>query len=270
MPSKYIEVIGLPTHYFYVGATTPPDVVPDFSRGKAIVFIHASGSNGHTFHRQLEALSARHSPIAPDLPGHGRSDGVRGFDTVGEYARFVAALVDALGLPRVVIAGRSIGGTIALEFGLRYPDKTEGIIAMAAAARFSLPAELIAGAEAVVKGRSGQQFTNNGYAARTIKEHAEIIREGWQEQVKTDPRVRYYDLMACTRADLRDELGKISRPTLVMTGQEDNITTPDDAEFIASRVPGAKLAIVPDASHNLTAERPDVINAEIEKFLDQL
>lgn len=270
MPSKYIEVMGFPTHFFYEGATTPPDVLPDFSRGKPVVFIHAAGSNGHTFHYQLEALAARHSPISPDLPGHGRSDGVRGFDTVGEYARFVAAMVDVLSLPRVVIAGRSLGGAIALEFGLRYPEKTAGIIAMATAARFSLPADLIGGAEAIVKGRSGQQFTNNGYAARTIKDHDEIIREGWREQVKTDPRVRYYDLMACTRVDLRDELGKISRPTLVMSGQEDTVTSPADAEFIAGRVPGARLVLVPDASHNLTVERPDVVNAEIAKFADQL
>jgi pimeloyl-ACP methyl ester carboxylesterase len=270
MPSKYVDVQGHATHYFYVGPTTPPDVTPDFSRGKAIVFVHASGSNGHSFHYQLEGLGAHHSPIALDMPGHGRSDGVRGFDTVGEYAQFLAAFLDGLGLARAVIAGRSIGAAIALEFALRFPEKTLAVIPMAGAARFSIPADRIAQAEAVVKGRTGQQFTPAGYSARTIKENFDVIREGWQEQVKTDPRVRYYDLMACTRFDTRAELGRIDRPALVLAGQEDPIATVADAEFIAQNVPGARLAIVPDASHNLTTERPAEVNAEIEKFLNQL
>ncbi len=65
MPTKYAQVAGYPT---YVGATTTPDVVPDFSRGKTVVFVHASGSNGHNWHHQIDALGARHSPIAMDMP----------------------------------------------------------------------------------------------------------------------------------------------------------------------------------------------------------
>jgi len=270
MPSKYVDVQGYPTHYFYVGPTSPPDVIPDFSRGKAIVFVHASGSNGHTFHYQLEGLAAHHSPIALDMPGHGRSDGVRGFDTVGEYAQFLAAFLEALELKRAVIAGCSIGGAIALEFALRFPEKTEAVIPIAAAARFSVPSDLVAQAEAVVKGRAGQQFTTVGYAERTIKENFDVIREGWQEQVKTDPRVRYFDLLACTRFDVREELSRINRPTLVLAGREDPIATVADAEFIAQHVPGARLVVIPDASHNLISERPAEVNAEIDKFLNQL
>jgi pimeloyl-ACP methyl ester carboxylesterase len=48
MPTKYIEVKGYATYYYYRGATTLPDVVPDFSRGRKILFIHGAGSNGHT------------------------------------------------------------------------------------------------------------------------------------------------------------------------------------------------------------------------------
>lgn len=270
MVSKYVEVNGQAIHYYYVGLTTPPDVPPPFTRGVPIVFIHASGQNGHSFHYQLEALGAAHSPIALDLPGHGRSDGVRGCDTVGEYARCVAAFMDALALPSAVIAGRSIGGTITLEFALRYPRRTRGIIPMAAAARFNLPPELIAGAEAILKGRAVPQKSNGGFAARTVAENPAVIEETWREQLKTDPRVRYYDLMACTRVDLREELGRIDRPALVMSGQEDTITTPADAAFIASRIPGARLVIVPDASHNLTVEQPARVGAEIERFIAQL
>ena len=66
-----------------------PDVLPDFSRGRKIVLVHGAGSNGHTWHRQVDAFGAKHSPIALDLPGHGRSAGVEGLRTVGDYADFV-------------------------------------------------------------------------------------------------------------------------------------------------------------------------------------
>ena len=94
-------------------------MVPDFSRGKAIVFVHASGSNGHSWHHQINALGARHSPIAMDMPAHGRSDGVVGFETVAQYTDFLAAFMDALKLKSAVIAGRSLGGMVALDFAIR-------------------------------------------------------------------------------------------------------------------------------------------------------
>ena len=77
MPTKYTEVKGYATYYYYRGATTLPDVVPDFSRGREILFIHGAGSNGHTWHRQGEAIGKNHSPVVLDLPGHGRSAEVR-------------------------------------------------------------------------------------------------------------------------------------------------------------------------------------------------
>src|SRR5487761_1237800 len=96
---------------------------------------------------------------------------------------------------------------------------------------------VVGSGEAILKGRAMAQKSNGGFAARTVAENPAVIEETWREQLKTDPRVRYYDLMACTRADLREELGRIDRPALVMSGQEDPITTPADAEFIASRIP---------------------------------
>ena len=76
--TKYTEVKGYATYYYYNGATTLPDVVPDFSRGRKILFVHGAGSNGHTWHRQIEAFGAKHSPIALDLAGAWTIGGRRG------------------------------------------------------------------------------------------------------------------------------------------------------------------------------------------------
>jgi pimeloyl-ACP methyl ester carboxylesterase len=270
MPTKYADVSGYATYYYYVGRTTLPDAVPDFSRGRPLLLLHGAGSNGHAWHYQYEHLGNRHSPIAPDLPGHGRSSGVEGLRSVEDYAAFTLAFLDALRLDSAVIAGHSMGGAIAMEFALRHPARVQGLVLIATAAKFDIPKERIETWRAVTMGRASQPFNNDGYSPKTIASKPEVIREGWGEQIQTDPRVRWGDLVACSQADLRDRVGRLDKPTLILAGADDSITPPAEAEFIKSRIKGARLEVVPDTAHRLTTERPDLVNAAIEKFLDEL
>ncbi|MGH7986652.1 MAG: alpha/beta fold hydrolase [Candidatus Binataceae bacterium] len=270
MPTKYVEVQGYATYYYYEGGTTLPDVAPDFSRGRKLIFVHAAGSNGHEWHYQLEALAANHSPIALDLPGHGRTSGVEGLRTLHDYTGFVAAFMDSLGIEAAVIAGRSMGGAVAMDFALRYPKRAHALIAMATAAKFEVPEELVRALWNVTMGRAPQAFTTDGYAPKTIKESFDVVREGWGEQIRTDPRVRYTDVVACRQADLRDNIADIAAPTLILAGADDLITPPMHAEFIKSRIRGARLQLIRDAAHHLTTERPREVNAAIESFLAEL
>ncbi|HJU10098.1 MAG TPA: alpha/beta fold hydrolase [Candidatus Binataceae bacterium] len=270
MPTKYADVNGYAIYYYYTGKTTLPDVVPDFSKGHALLLLHRAGSNGHAWHYQYERLGERHSPIALDLPGHGRSSGVEGLRTVEDYAAFTRAFLDALKLESAVIAGHSMGGAIALEVALRYPDRVKALILVATAAKFEIPKERIETWRAVTMGRASQPFNNDGYSPKTIAAKPEIIREGWGEQIQTDPRVRWGDLVACSQADLRDRLNRVEKPTLILAGADDSITPPADAEFLKSRIKGARLELVPDASHRLTTEQPETANNAIEKFLSEL
>ncbi|HLW70987.1 MAG TPA: alpha/beta fold hydrolase [Candidatus Binataceae bacterium] len=270
MPTKYVDVRGFATYYYYVGKTTLPDVIPDFSRGRALILIHAAGSNAHAWHRQYDHLGAAHSPIAPDLPGHGRSAGVEGLGTIGDYADFVVAFLDALKLATAVIVGRSMGGAVAMDLAARYPSRVQGLVLMATAAKFSLPDELRETWRAVTMGRMGQPFENGGYAPKTIAEHPEVIREGWGEQIRTDPRVRWGDIVAASQVDLRAALERIAAPTLILAGRDDATTPPADAEFLQQHIKGARLEVIADAAHNLTTEQPAAVNAALEKFLSAL
>ncbi len=270
MPTKYTDVMGYATYYYYSGATTLPDVVPDFSRGRRILFVHGAGSNGHTWHRQIDAFGAKHSPIALDMPGHGRSAGVEGLRTVHDYADFVAAFLDQLKIKSAVILGHSMGGAIAMDLGLRHAARVEALILSCAAPKFNVGADRIEGLRAITMGRAPQAFNTDGYSPRTLKENFEVVREGWMEQIKTDPRVRYTDIVACSQVDLREAIAKIDKPTLVIAGADDQGTTPADAEFIASKIRGAARKIIPDAGHYIPRERPAEYNAAIEQFVFSL
>lgn len=267
MPTKYADVRGYATYYYYVGKTTLPDVVPDFSRGRKLIFIHAAGSNAHAWHYQYEALGASHSPVAFDLPGHGRSSGVEALPSIQDYTDLTIAFADALKIDSAVFVGRSMGGAIAMDLAIRYPKRVQGLVLMATAAKLNVPKERIEQWRAVTMGRAGQPFTNDGYSPKTIAERREVIQEGWGEQIRTDPRTRWGDMVACSTVDLRSELGRITAPTLILAGADDQVTPPADAEAIKAGIKGAQLEVLADAAHNLTTERPVEVNAAVEKFL---
>ena len=57
MPTKYIHINGHAVYMHYAGKTTLPEVIPDFSRGRAVVMIHGAGGNGHSWHKQIAHLA---------------------------------------------------------------------------------------------------------------------------------------------------------------------------------------------------------------------
>jgi pimeloyl-ACP methyl ester carboxylesterase len=163
-----------------------------------------------------------------------------------------------------------MGGAVAMDLAIRYPSRVQALLLLATAAKFNLPAEWIETWRNVTMGRTGQPFDNAGYSPKTIAEHPEIIREGWGEQIRTDPRTRWGDMVAASRVDLRDSVSRIDKPTLILAGRNDTTTPPADSEFLKSRIKGARLEIIEDAAHYLTTEQPIAVNAALSRFLDSL
>ena len=143
MPTKYVDVEGYAVNYFHTGQTTLPPVVPDVSKGRLFLYVHGAGSNGHFAHKMLDMLSANHSPLSFDFPGHGRSSGTESLKSVTAYSDFTYMLWKALGVRPVVIVGHSMGGAIALDLALRHADMLEGLALTCTAAKFNIPDELI-------------------------------------------------------------------------------------------------------------------------------
>ena len=269
MPTKYTNVKGHAIYYHYRGATTLPDGIPDFSRGRKIVFLHPEGGNSAPWHHQINALAGKHSPVAFDFPGHGRSDGVEGLMSIGEYADFLAAFMDALQFQSAVIAGWSMGGAVAMEFALRYPARVEALILVATSAKFAIPEDRVQQLWAVMMGRAPQAFVTDGFSSKTVKENFTVVREMWMEQIKTDPRVRYTDTRACQEVDLTGAISAIKKSTLILCS-EGGTATIKDAQLLKDKIQGARLEEVPDAGNMIPVEQPVVVNDAIEEFLGEL
>jgi 3-oxoadipate enol-lactonase len=94
--------------------------------------------------------------------------------------------------------------------------------------------------------------------------------EAWREQVKTDPRVRYGDLLACRVFDGRALLPRLRTPTLVVAGMDDAVTPVSCAEELARDIPGARLSVLEAAGHQAPLEQSDAVNRLLVEFAGTL
>jgi 3-oxoadipate enol-lactonase len=264
MSSKYVTVDGTALNYFHTGASTLPGTSPALERGELLLFAHGAGSNAHTWRRQLAHAESAHSAVAFDFPGHGRSGSIDGLPDLDAHVRCVAGFADALRLRPFVFIGRALGGAVGIAYALAHPQRLRGLVLVATPARFEIPQASLDTWQAVTMGRATQPFDMRLFAPGA---DMAVVRECFMEQVKTDPRVRYTDLLAGRGLDFSERLAAVRVPTLVITGSADHFCPPDKAADVQSRIPGAQLAVIDNAGHNLTSEQPDAFNAALDGFL---
>lgn len=264
MPTKYVHQGDLAIHYEHTGGTTLPDVPPPLDRGHTLLFLHGAGGTGRLWARQLAHFGASHSPVAIDLPGHGRSSGLLGPESTSEAAAIVAAVLERLGAPPAVVVGHGLGGKIALQIALDHAARVRAVVTIGTTAGAPGAEAEIEGLSEVVAGRRGQAFDTPFFAATP---DVGVIRELWGEMVKTDPRVRLGDLRAHEAADLRSRLQDVRVPALVLHGEEDRYCSRSCAEEMAASIPGARLVLVSGAGHAAQLEQAEQVNRAIEEWL---
>jgi pimeloyl-ACP methyl ester carboxylesterase len=141
------------------------------------------------------------------------------------------------------------------------------LILVAAAARFDLPQAVLDTWRDVMLGRAQQPFTTEAFSP---KADFSVVREAWMEQVKTDPRVRYFDLLVCNQCDVTARLGGITVPTLIIAGRDDGVTSLVSADALHQGIPGSQLVVINDAGHNVPTEKPAEFNEVVQAFLARL
>lgn len=264
MPTKYLRNDDLALHYVHGGATTLPDQPPEIRRGATLLFLHGEGASAALWSRQMAHFAAAHSPIALDLPGHGRSCGLAGPESIADAAALVTGFLDGIGAPPAVIVGHGFAGHIALEVAATHPERMRGVVTIGTAARASIPADAIDKLGLVVRGRLGQQFDTPFFGSAL---DPNLMREFWTEMVKTDPKVRLGDLLAYRASTTATRLGGVAKPVLVIAGEADKICPCDGAQELAQGLPDARLLKIADAGHIAHLERAAEVNAAIEHFL---
>jgi len=267
LPAKYATVAGCAAHYLHSGPTTLPDVPPALDRGRLFLLVHAAGSNAGMWRRQMAVAAGGHSVVAVDFPAHGRSSGVEGLATIEAYADWLVHFADALRLRPFVLVGRSMGGAVAMTVAARHPERMAGLVLVCTGPRLPSDPGRIATLRDVVRGRLPQQFTTETFCPATPMP---LMREAWMEQVKTDPRVRYTDLLACQAFDGRPLLSHIGTPTLVVAGADDQVTPPALSQELARGIADARLEVLSAAGHQAPLEQDERFNQLLVSFAETL
>ncbi len=267
MAQKYFRIDGIATLLHHTGATTLPEQVPDFSAGEVVMCLHGAGGNGAVFEDLLERLAKSHSPLAFDQPGHGRSGSLDSLGSIDRMSGFTHALLEKLGLRAPVLLGHSMGGALALGYALEHPGSVRALVLVGSGAHFPIPDELVALMRRVTEGKEQRQLRRDAYSPSASPE---VMRRGFREDMKTDPRVGYGDLLACRDWNVQGRLGDLDLPVLVVVGEDEVAPLREQADLLAERIPGARQVVIAKAGHMVPLEQPEALAEAVEDFLAEL
>ena len=235
------------------------------SEGREVVlFIHGAGGGQYTWSYQKAFFEKRFNPIIIELPGHGASEG-EGEEEIGRYAEHVYSFLKALALSNVFLVGHSMGGAIVQTLALTHPEVIKGISLVGTGARLRVFPMILDGirndfAETVRK------ITQFAYSRDTP---SEMIDRGVTDMMRCRPEILYGDFLACDRFDLMNEVEKVNLPTLIICGNEDELTPVKYSQFLHSRMKGSRLEILPEAGHMVMMESAGTFNEKIGEFITQ-
>jgi len=236
----------------------------------ALVLINSLGSTLEMWEPQVGELAGPFRVVRFDLRGHGASPVPPGPYALADLGADVVALLDRLEIERAHLAGVSLGGMTAMWMGINAPQRVDRLVLCCTSAKLGPPegwaerARLVreqgtaAVADAVVA-----RWLTPGYAAR----HPDVRRR-LREMIASTPAEGYAGCCAAIEhMDLEPELDRIAAPTLVIAGAEDPATPPDHGARIAARVPGARMAVVPDSAHLANIQQPAEVSSLILRHL---
>ena len=248
--------------------TAPLDLhVESAGAGEPVLLIMGLGMNATGWWRTVPVLSERFRVIAFDNRGVGRSPRPRGPYSVAQLADDAASVLDHAGEESAHVYGLSLGGMIAQQVALRYPDRVRSLV---------LGATTPGGEHAIAATQDVQDFLRLrermtaetavwasvpiNYAPRTRLEHGDRIAEDVAQRLRYPIEREPYaaQLAAALGHDAYDRLPEIGVPTLVVHGEEDVLIPVGNADVLGARIPGAEVRTYAGAAHLYFTDVPAI------------
>lgn len=240
--SGYAPVNGIQMYYAVFGAGDP------------ILLIHGGLGHADIWASQVATMSKTHKVIVADSRGHGRSTRTEqpyGYDLM---ASDYLALLDYLKIDKTALVGWSDGGIIGIDIALHHTERLTRLFAQAA--------------NVTTDGVDPGVMTNKTFAAY-------IDRSG-RDYKKMSKTPDQYDAFVSQISHMwesepawtKEQLGKITTPTAIVAGDHDEAIKREHTEYMASIIPGAKLIILPNASHFAMLQAPDEYSQAALDFID--
>jgi pimeloyl-ACP methyl ester carboxylesterase len=269
---KRVEVDGTPVNYVDIGE----------GELEPIVFVHGLGGQWQNWIENIPRAAQERRVIALDLPGFGLTPMPRDRITISGYGRCVNAVCDKLDLGRVDMVGNSMGGFVAAEVAIQFPERIDQLILVSAAGIASAD---VAKTPILTIGRVLSAIATHTtardrfIASRPKSRHCSLaLVARHPSRLKADLAYEGFfkgaakpgfgeALRANLDYDFRDRLPEIRQPTLIVWGEEDSIIPVRDAHEFERLIPDSRKVVMKDTGHVPMAERPDTFNELMLEFL---
>jgi pimeloyl-ACP methyl ester carboxylesterase len=244
-------------------------------QGQAVLLVGGLGADGHLWYKQVPALAKRFHVITPDNRDAGRTDAPDEPYSMRTMADDLAALLDGLNVPAVHLIGASMGGGIAQEFALAYPDRVRKMVLCCTS--FGGPHSVPTPQEtvAVLQSRTGdaahdlRAFLQLQFGTDYPETHARDIDAYVTWRVAHPQPLPAYQrqLAAVVGHDTEARLGQLHMPVLILHGGRDHVVPAGNADLMAARIAGAKVHIFSNAGHLFLWECADEANRIVMEFI---
>lgn len=241
--------------------------------GAPLVYLHSAVGEGEGL-LLFDALARHFEVVAPMFPGYGASEGIERIDDMEDVAFHLLDVWDGLGLDAPAVLGNSLGGWMALELAVRYPQRVGALVLVN-------PVGLhIEGAPIKdVFGRTPAELADDFFAdpEHPMAQMMRMLSEMRGSDVPFDVVQPLYQTMSATarlawdpylhNPKLPKRLHRVAAPTLIVRGAQDTLVPRAHAEAYASAIPGTRLVEIEGAAHLLALERPDELARLVVDFL---
>jgi pimeloyl-ACP methyl ester carboxylesterase len=223
--------------------------------GRPLVLLHGLAGSHRWWRYVVPGFACDFRVMVPELIGFGGSRPAPRQPDMPEMAELVGRWLDAMGAGRVDLVGHSMGGEIAIHMAATAPQRIRRLVLVSAA---GIP-RVISAPAAGRLARELARLRSWGRRSFVATIAADSLRAG--------PFTLYRTLRYLLADDVRPLLPLIRHPTLLVWGEHDPVTPVADGRVMEATIPDARLVVVPDASHNVMADRPDEFLRIVKGFL---
>ncbi len=241
--------------------------------GLPVVLLTGLASDAHGWERVEPALGQARRVVTIDNRGAGRSDKPAGPYTMAQLAGDVVAVLDAAGIPRAHVVGMSLGGMIAQELALGHARRVRSLALIGTASRgrdvverVSQVLEPSADLGAILRGLMPLVFS-----ASFRDRERELLKQFYKRSMGYGVSVDGFlgQVAAVGAHDTQRRLATIDKPTLVVSGTEDQLVSPEHSRQLAAALPRARLVEIPGGTHGLNLEHSEALTALLSAWLEE-
>lgn len=237
--------------------------------GYPIIFSHGASWNHFQWKEQVNCFKDNYKVITWDVRGHGYSTLPEGPVNSEDFSLDLIALMEHLNLKDAILCGLSMGGHISLQTAIRFPDRVKGLILIGTPCsntfnlyeKIVVPINRFSNTRIPIKTSARLQAK---YLSKITPSNFEYINDAFS-MISIQNWKRLWP--AITRMESKDDLHKVICPTLILIGDQDNLTNYQQP-YINKHINNSELKIIPNAQHGTNLDNPIAVNQEIEGFIN--